>query len=96
MKHLKLYEQFDFEDLSDEELFGKKTEPDIGDKILILPNLKDYIYEYNWSEKMLDFIGKEFSITKIVLKNDYISLYNQNRYYIRDGWFIFRDCFELI
>jgi len=25
MKHIKLYEQFDFEDFSDEELFGKET-----------------------------------------------------------------------
>jgi len=35
MKHVKLYEQFDLDDLSDEDIFGKKTDPEVGDKIRV-------------------------------------------------------------
>jgi len=86
MNRIKLYEQFDFEDLSDEELFGKKTAPEVGDRILILDTLRYYVIRHEWDKNMLEIIGKETYITEIY----------HNKYYIREGWYVYRDCFEII
>lgn len=43
MKKLKLYEQFDLDDLSEDDIFGKNDEPEVGDLIEVLPTLERYI-----------------------------------------------------
>jgi len=94
MKHLKLYEQYDFEDLSDEELFGKEEdfyEPKVGDKILILPKLEEYIISRGWAKCMMGLIGREFYIDKIS-KN----MIGIKKYETKEGWYFYRDCFKVI
>lgn len=38
-KHLKTYEQYDFDDLSEEDIFGKDDEINIGDQVRLFCNI---------------------------------------------------------
>ena len=90
MKHLKIYEQFDFDDFSDEELFGFKDDNiKIGDKVYLINDENALYYEYggefvssanriNFSEEVKDiqFINGEkcLKITGLWYKSSCFSL----------------------
>jgi len=97
MNHLKLYEQFDFEDFSDEELFGEEPEePKVGDKVLVLPELRAHVNENHWSSSMLEMIGRELYIKGI---DDDTYVDRETRYFLDypgHNFYVYRDCFEII
>jgi len=62
MKHLKLYEQFDFDDLSDEELFGKEI------KRNLIKGAEGY-YAIEWRNLMSRVIPRENE--RLYLYKDY-------------------------
>jgi len=94
MKRLKLYEQYDFEDLSDEELFGKEEEHPMGifyndndyyivEKILYDIN-RVYLYkDFNWCHinYLNEIMNRENSPSINDVPDDgIINVYNNGRW----------------
>jgi len=74
MKHIKIYEQYDFEDLSDEELFGKVSFKLIklkNDIYFILEKIENgYLFLYNGYEWKKEELYEEPSVNIEDLSDD--------------------------
>ena len=46
----------------DYDIYEYPKRPKIGDTVLILPKLTEYIITLDWSERMYDIIGKEYKV----------------------------------
>jgi len=93
MNHLKLYEQYDFEDLSDEELFGKEIKRNMMMDMMIYDNGRyypletrgDWVYiynDYNWDSlnRCISKIKSSSLLSFDELKdNDMIYIFNTKR-----------------
>jgi len=89
MKHLKLYEQFDFEDLSEEDLFGQNkwtlTEFLELDGTVTYYIIQEYIDDntvvlYN-DFYFSRYVDRRFKKISVIDKNSEISVYDENMIY---------------
>ncbi len=97
MKHLKIYEQYDFEDLSNEELFGKEETEIMC--IIKMSNFyivekmshedgKIYLYNnYEWIDiEEYDYFKNRLISLKDVPINSLINIYDKERKIDGDPW----------
>ena len=75
------------------ESFGETTFK-VGDNVVVSPKLYYYVQNYDWSEKMLEMIGKNYKIMRI----DFYNLSGKHRYFLNNSNhnYVYADCIKLV